>query len=57
MFKVRKRMSPSIKKLEDQYEEAYEYFVSAGMIENLHGSDAYHVERLIDYIEALRLKS
>lgn len=57
MLRFKNKVSPRLQKLANEYEDAYEYFISAGMIENLHGNDAYYVEQLINYIEELRLLS
>jgi hypothetical protein len=53
-IQLKKKQNPKVAKLENVYEEAYEYFISGGMIENMSYNDAYYVQQMINYIEELR---
>lgn len=54
MLGLKKKPTAEVKRLEKVYEEAYEYYISAGMIDNLSFHDAYFVQELLAYIDELR---
>jgi hypothetical protein len=53
-IQLKRKQNKEVSKLENVYEEAYEYFISGGMIENMSYNDAYYVKQMINYIEELR---